>query len=95
MKGLWSWKRKWLRWSSILVECAELIEIREDTHEEEVKNSPVQAFEIAGVNFEKRDFHAIHRFRKSKIVIAKAEILKFYETKRNYVNFLAVENKSL
>ena len=31
----------------------------------------VQAFEIAGVNVVKRDFHAIHRLGNSKIVIAK------------------------
>ena len=51
-------------------ECVELIGLPEDTHGEELKNSVVQAFEIAGVNVVKRDFYAIHRLGNSKIVIA-------------------------
>ena len=52
-------------------ECVELIGLPEDTHGEELENSVVQVLEIAGVNVEKRDFHAIHRLGNSKIVIAK------------------------
>ena len=52
-------------------ECVELIGLPEDTHGEELENSVVQAFEIAGVNVVKRDFHAIHRLGNSKIVIVK------------------------
>ena len=52
-------------------ECVELIRLPEDTHGEELENSVVQAFKIAGVNVEKCDFHAIHQFGNSKIVIAK------------------------
>ena len=52
-------------------ECVELIGLPEDNRGEELENSVVLAFEIAGVNVEKRDFHAIHRLGNSKIVIAK------------------------
>ena len=52
-------------------ECVELIGLPEDTHGEELENSVVQAFEIARVNVEKRDFHAIHWLGNSKMVIAK------------------------
>ena len=66
-------------------ECVELIGLTEDTRGEELENSVVQAFEISGVNVDKRDFHVIHRLGNSKIVIAKLvnrrKALKFYETK--------------
>ena len=52
-------------------ECVELIGPPEDTHGEGLENSVVQAFEIAGVNVVKRDFHVIHGLGNSKIVIAK------------------------
>ena len=80
-------------------EFIELIGLPEDNHGKKLDNSVVQAFEIAGVNVDKRDFHAIHRLGNSKIVIAKLvdrrdaiEILQ--KKKRNSVNFHAVENKS-
>ena len=41
-------------------ECVELIGLPEDTHGEELENSVVQEFKIAGVNVVKRDFHDIH-----------------------------------
>ena len=79
--------------------CVELIGLAEDSHGREPENSVVQVFEIARVNVDKRDFHAIHRLGNSKIVIAKLvdrrdaiEILQ--KKKRNSVNFHAVENKS-
>ena len=52
-------------------EFIELIGLPEDNHGKKLDNSVVQAFEIAGVNVDKRDFHAIHRLGNSKIVIAK------------------------
>ena len=52
-------------------ECVEQIGLPENTHGEELENSVVQAFEIAGVNVKKRDFHTIHRLGNSKIAIAK------------------------
>ena len=77
-------------------ECVEQIGLPENTHVEELENSVVQAFEIAGVNVKKRDFHTIHRLGNSKIAIAKLGTpLKSYEIKRNSVNFLVAENKSL
>ena len=51
-------------------ECVELIGLPKDTHRKELENSVVEVFEIAGVNVEKHDFHAIHRLGNSKIVIA-------------------------
>ena len=80
-------------------ECVELIGLTEDTHGEELENSAVQAFEISGVNVDKRDFHVIHRSGNSKIVIAKLvnrrEAIKILRNKRNSVNLLAIENKIL
>ena len=52
-------------------EFIELIGLPEDNHGKKLDNSVVQAFEIAGVNVDKRDFHAIHRLGNSKIVIAR------------------------
>ena len=52
-------------------ECVELIGLPEDSQGREPENSVVQVFEIARVNVDKRDFHAIHRLGISKIVIAK------------------------
>ena len=49
----------------------ELIGLPKDTCGEELDNSVVQAFEIAGVNVEKRDFHAIYWLSNSRIVIEK------------------------
>ena len=49
------------------------------------------------MNVDKRDFHVIHWLGNSKILITKlvnrrdAMPLKFYETKRNSMNLLAVE----
>ena len=40
-------------------ECVELIWFPEDAHGDKLENSVVQAFEIAGVNVEIRDFHVI------------------------------------
>ena len=51
--------------------CVELIGLAEDSHGREPENSVVQVFEIARVNVDKRDFHAIHRLGNSKIVIAR------------------------
>ena len=51
--------------------CVELIGLPEDYHERKPENSVVQVFEIARVNVDKRDFHAIRRLGNSKIVIAK------------------------
>ena len=47
--------------------CVELIGLAEDSHGREPENSVVQVFEIARVNVDKRDFHAIHRLGNSKI----------------------------
>ena len=52
-------------------EYLELIGLPEDTHGEKLENSVMQAFEISGVNVDKRNFHAIHWLGNSKIVIAK------------------------
>ena len=52
-------------------ECVELIGLPEDTHGDGLENSVVQAFEIAGVNMVRCDFHVIHGLGNSKIVIAK------------------------
>ena len=54
--------------------CREYLELTglfEDTHREGLENSIMQAFEISGVNVDKRNFHAIHWLGNSKIVIAK------------------------
>ena len=52
-------------------ECVELIGLLEDTQGEELENSVVQAFKIARVNVDKREFHAIYLLGNSKIIIAK------------------------
>ena len=73
-----------------LRECAELIGFPEDIHGETSK--------ISRVNAEKGNLHTIHRLGNSTIVITKPvnwwDAIKKLQ-KRNSVNFLAVENKSL
>ena len=52
-------------------EYAELILFPEDTHWEELENSVERAFKIAGENVKKHNFHTIHQYGNSKMVIAK------------------------
>ena len=47
-----------------------VIGLPEDTHDEEIENSVVQAFEIVVVNVVKHNFYAIHQLGNSKIIIA-------------------------
>ena len=52
-------------------ECVELVGLPQDTNGGELEELVVQAFETAGVHVQKRDFHAIHRMKDNKTVIAK------------------------
>ena len=65
----------------------ECVELSLDSHREELENSVVRAFEIAAVNVEKRNFHAIHRLGNSNIVIAKLlnrrNAIKILQNKKN------------
>ena len=52
-------------------ECVELVGLPENIDGGDLENAVIDAFEEAGVRLEKRDFHAVHRLRNKKVVIAK------------------------
>ena len=38
---------------------------------EELENAVVKAFQVAGINIGRRNFHAVHRLTNQRVVIAK------------------------
>lgn len=68
-------------------ECIELVGLPEDTNGEELEDLVVQTFETAGVHVRKRDFHAIHRLKDHKTVIAKLV------NRRDSINILKKKKK--
>ena len=52
-------------------ECIEIVGLPEDINGEDLENHVVKTFDAAGVQVKRRDFHAIHRLKNRKIVIAK------------------------
>ena len=52
-------------------ECVELVGLSEEIHGEDLEAGALNAFDVARIKLEKRDFHAIHRLRNNKVVITK------------------------
>ena len=52
-------------------ECMDIVGLPENLKGEELEAAVLNSFEVAGVPMEKRDFHAIHRLRNTRVVIAK------------------------
>ena len=52
-------------------ECVDIVGLPENLKGEELEAAVLNVFEVAGVPMEKRDFHAIHRLRNTRVVIAK------------------------
>ena len=52
-------------------ECIELVGLPDETNGEDLEDMVVKSFKTAGVNVTQRDFHAIHRMKNKKVVIAK------------------------
>ena len=49
----------------------ELVGLPDDTNDGELEEAVIKTFDEAGVKVTKRSFHAIHRLRNKKVVIAK------------------------
>ena len=75
-------------------ECVELIGLPGDTHGEELENFIVQAFEITGVNVEKRNFHVIHWLGNSKIKPVNTKLTKLVN-RREIIKILRNKKKLL
>ena len=52
-------------------ECVELVGLPTELHGDELEDYVGEVFQTAGVEVIKRSFHAIHRLRNKKVVIAK------------------------
>ena len=52
-------------------ETVELVGLPDNTNDGELEDAVIKTFEEAGVKVTKRSFHAIHRLRNKKVVIAK------------------------
>ena len=52
-------------------ECVDIVGLPENLKGEELEAAVANVFEVAGVPMEKCDFHAIHRLRNTRVVIAK------------------------
>ena len=52
-------------------ECVDIVNIPEEIDDSELEHMVVEIFKSAGVKVNKRDFHAIHRKKGNKTVIAK------------------------
>ena len=52
-------------------ECVELVGLPADLKDDLLEDAVVDAFAVAGVRVQKRDFHAIHRLGHGPAVIAK------------------------
>ena len=52
-------------------ECVDIVGLPENLKGEELEAAVLNVFEVAGVPMEKRDFHAIHKLRNTRVVIAK------------------------
>ena len=52
-------------------ECVELVGFPEAIDGEDLEAGGLDAIDVAGIKLKKQDFHAIHRLRNNKVVIAK------------------------
>ena len=52
-------------------ECIELVNIPDDINQDALENKVIDIFHVTGTNVTSRDFHAVHRLRKSNVVIVK------------------------
>ena len=52
-------------------ECVDIVGPPENLKREELEAPVLNVSEVAGVPMEKRDFHAVHRLRNTRVVIAK------------------------
>ena len=52
-------------------ECVDIVGLPENLKGEELEAAVLNVFEVVGVPMEKGDFHAIHRLRNTRMVIAK------------------------
>ena len=52
-------------------ECIEIVGLPQNINGEDLENRVVETFDTAGVKVRRRDFHAIHRLKDRKTVIAK------------------------
>ena len=53
------------------IECIELVGLPNKIDGEELENTVVKTFQVAGINIERRNFHAVHRLADQHAVIAK------------------------
>ena len=68
-------------------ECIEIVGLPQDANGGELEDLVVETFDTAGVQVERRDFHAIHRLKDQKTVIAKLV------NRRDSVNILKKKKK--
>ena len=70
-------------------ECVDIVGLPENLKGEELEAAVANVFEVAGVPMEKCDFHAIHRLRNTRVVIAKVcncRGLQSFAIRRNLVS---------
>ena len=51
--------------------CVDIVGLPENLKDEHLEAAVLSVFEVAGIPKEKRNFHAIHRLRNTRVVIAK------------------------
>ena len=66
-----NWHKKYKIKPHTRRECVEIVGLPENLKDEELEAAALNVFGVAGVPMEKRDFHAIHRLRNTRVVIAK------------------------
>ena len=52
-------------------ECVELVGLLNNIDGEELKNAVVKAFQVAGINIGRRNFHAVYTLANQRVVISK------------------------
>ena len=71
-------------------ECVDIVGLSENLKGEELEAAVLSVFEVAGVPMEKRNFHAIHILRNTRVVIASFVIaemrLQSFAIRRNFVS---------
>ena len=71
-------------------ECVDIVGLSENLKGEELEAAVLNVFEVAGVPMEKRNFHAIHILRNTRVVIARFVIaemrLQSFAIRRNFVS---------
>ena len=80
-------------------ECVEIVGLPQDINGEDLENHVVKTFDAAGVQVTRRSFHAIHRLRDRKIVIAKLvnrrDTIKILKNKKKLRNLNNDNKKKL